>query len=555
MCVCRAATPRTVCRVLQVCNCVGCRRFVLCGPSDASHTPRIHPHTWVRAHARTPKHVLSVLTLTHTTTPAYTRAHTYTRTHVHTHAHAHARTHTHTHAHARTHAHSQKPTQPSADLVWPWWLLIRAGYLRYPSSTSTTTCDDCPARWYCDSYGLTAPTGVCVAGPGAGCSARGASPNGTVCRPGEVVVNASSSALYTGPWYMYCANNCPAGSYCIEGVIRTCPPGTYSPGVCACYEMCCTASLVTAGRVHARAALPSLYEHRMSLLAPCYRLHGVRLSGLSSGPVQPRTRLVRMQCLPRRLRVPLWHRDTRAVPVRTVRSSIQRHVYAMPRRLVQLPRRIGQLLRHVSPGVFLSDGVAVARSLPAWQVLRPRGPGGVCAVPCRSLRRLSRCILCDLHRRLHCRQLLVSERLHQRNCDAVSAGVLLSGGDPGRLYRWSILRRRRECVQQLHRRLRVSRRLELVDTSSRDVSGRHLQHIRRDVVHQLQRRLRVPCRIDLVDAGVCDVSRGEVQRLWCDVVRRLQRRLRVPGCVDDVNTSGGDVSGGTIQLRRRVRMQ
>jgi hypothetical protein len=66
-------------------------------------------------------------------------------------------------------------------------------------------------------------------------------------------------------------------------------------------------------------------------------------------------------------------------------------------------------------------------------------------------------------------------------------------------------------------------------------SGVCLQHSRRDVVQELQCRLRVSACVELVDACCRPVSRRYLQRFRRNGVQQLQRWLRVSGCVELVD--------------------
>ena len=74
-----------------------------------------------------------------------------------------------------------------------------------------TDCKACPGGKYCETNGLSAPTGLC--GAGFFCTK-----NALVSNPGTLVPGSY------GP--------CPAGSYCLAGsaVGTLCPPGTYRSG-------------------------------------------------------------------------------------------------------------------------------------------------------------------------------------------------------------------------------------------------------------------------------------------------------------------------------------
>jgi hypothetical protein len=65
----------------------------------------------------------------------------------------------------------------------------------------------------------------------------------------------------------------------------------------------------------------------------------------------------------------------------------------------------------------------------------------------------------------------------------------------------------------------VSRRIDVIDATSRTVWSWHLQYIWRDVVQQLQRWLCVPCWLDVVDTASCDMPIRYVQCVWSDVVQ------------------------------------
>lgn len=71
-----------------------------------------------------------------------------------------------------------------------------------------TDCKACPGGKYCETNGLSAPTGQCD--PGFFCTKNALKKN-----PSPLVPN------FYGP--------CPAGSYCLAGsaVGTLCPPGTY----------------------------------------------------------------------------------------------------------------------------------------------------------------------------------------------------------------------------------------------------------------------------------------------------------------------------------------
>lgn len=77
-----------------------------------------------------------------------------------------------------------------------------------PQLTSLNDCTFCPPGQYCDSPGLTAPSGN--------------------CEPGYYCSNASEEAAPVGMAY---GDICPAGSYCEEGSHQptACDAGTYQP--------------------------------------------------------------------------------------------------------------------------------------------------------------------------------------------------------------------------------------------------------------------------------------------------------------------------------------
>jgi hypothetical protein len=95
------------------------------------------------------------------------------------------------------------------------------------------------------------------------------------------------------------------------------------------------------------------------------------------------------------------------------------------------------------------------------------------------------------------------------------------------LQRW-----RRVVVQQLQRRLRVPRRLQLVDARGRDLPCRSLQRGRRDGVHQLHVRGGLRLRRRRRVSRWLSVPGGSVRHWRCGGVRQLQRRLRVPCRLD-----------------------
>jgi hypothetical protein len=68
-------------------------------------------------------------------------------------------------------------------------------------------CKACPGGKYCETTGLSAPTGLCNAG--------------FFCTKNAVVNNPTLPSGSFGP--------CPIGSYCLAGsaVGTLCPPGTY----------------------------------------------------------------------------------------------------------------------------------------------------------------------------------------------------------------------------------------------------------------------------------------------------------------------------------------
>nr|CCA16646.1 conserved hypothetical protein [Albugo laibachii Nc14] len=74
--------------------------------------------------------------------------------------------------------------------------------------TDSAKCDICPPGMYCDAYGLTLPTGFCVAG--------------FVC--------SSGSSTRFGGNAIVDKNECPMGHFCPQGTAHplACPPGTYS---------------------------------------------------------------------------------------------------------------------------------------------------------------------------------------------------------------------------------------------------------------------------------------------------------------------------------------
>ncbi|KAJ8397174.1 hypothetical protein AAFF_G00440080 [Aldrovandia affinis] len=118
-------------------------------------------------------------------------------------------------------------------------------------------CQPCPGGFYCDSPGLTAPSGPCSAGfycteravtpapsddiAGGRCPAEHYCPIGTTqpvpCEPGTFITVTQATECWPCPPGRYCVDGktqlCPAGFYCPEGSgydQRSCPEGTYGTG-------------------------------------------------------------------------------------------------------------------------------------------------------------------------------------------------------------------------------------------------------------------------------------------------------------------------------------
>jgi len=118
--------------------------------------------------------------------------------------------------------------------------------------TGATSCMKCPSGTYCDTFGLTAPSGLCKAGyfctPGSISASNVQCPSGSYCPKGSSFPLICPKGTYSGlptasecndctPGY-YCSTDglrlptaiCPVGHYCDDGTIdpTPCPSGTYS---------------------------------------------------------------------------------------------------------------------------------------------------------------------------------------------------------------------------------------------------------------------------------------------------------------------------------------
>eukprot|EP00953_Heterococcus_sp_UTEX-ZZ885_P015162 8537-Heterococcus_DN1.PRE.2 len=100
---------------------------------------------------------------------------------------------------------------------------------------------------YCETAGLTAPTGQCNAGYYCHRGAASAAPTGGISSSAYSIAGSS----YTSVGYSYGGAPCPAGSYCVLGSVDPvlCIAGSYSgPAAAACVPCppdVCSAALVT----------------------------------------------------------------------------------------------------------------------------------------------------------------------------------------------------------------------------------------------------------------------------------------------------------------------
>ncbi|CAB1443712.1 unnamed protein product [Pleuronectes platessa] len=100
-------------------------------------------------------------------------------------------------------------------------------------SLNLSSCGPCPPRLYCNSTGLSQPTGICDAGGLTG----DICPVGYYCSMGSASPVLCPDGTHSNTTGTYClsgegVHRCPAGHYCLGGGVEgilPCPPGTYSP--------------------------------------------------------------------------------------------------------------------------------------------------------------------------------------------------------------------------------------------------------------------------------------------------------------------------------------